>query len=79
MRPAFPKHITLGSDFRLWIRKDNAIAGYDSEDGKFEILRRGSAALLISNVHKKSNGTPWHKRFNTVKAAMEFAEQIDKG
>lgn len=76
--PPFPKHLRLDHDARLWIRKEDATAGYDSEDGYFEILRQASSVLLVSHIHEpvKFDESIWTKRFRTVKAAMEYAEKM---
>ncbi len=76
--PPFPKHLRLSQDSRLWIRKEDATAGYDSEDGSFEIFRRAGNVLLVSHIHEPANlkDSVWSKSFRTVKAAMEYAEKM---
>lgn len=62
---------------RPWKRKDAGVPGYSSEDGDFDILCGNGYVVLVSFVHDAPAGEEfWRKRFDTVEAAMEYAETM---
>lgn len=64
---------------RLWLRKEQGISGYSSEDGNYDILinEAKGCVVLVSFIHDSVDDAEfWRRQFPTVDAAMEYAEKM---
>ncbi len=62
----------------MWTRKEGGVAGYDSEDGDYQILMGNGYCVLVAFEHEPIDDEVefWRKRFSTVEKAMEYAEHM---
>ena len=76
-----PQSKRLDDRARLWVRKEDGVEGYASEDGKYEILIGDGCVRLVSFVHEpvrtgKGVCKFWRKWFRSMEDAMDYAERI---
>ncbi len=63
---------------QVWRQSKVSVLGWDSENGDFRVIptKDGRQQLLIAFEHEDVYGNFITKRFQTVEAAMEYAEKM---
>lgn len=77
--PPFQKHLRLQEGSIGWTRNFEGGSRKYSSDGElnFDILIGNGYVILVAFDHDPIDDAEfWRKRFNSVKAAMEYAEKM---